>query len=283
MFNYLLFCIGELLALRVPLRIGYMLAVALSDIRYLFAGEDRYSVFNNLKVIFPDKTDAEIKKISRGMFRNFAKYLVDFFRFAKINKAYIRKNVSVEHIDNFDAALAHKKGIVCLTAHIGNWELGGAVIGMLGYPFWVVALPHKYKKLDEFFNNQRGQKGVQVIALGRQTGRECLRVFRKNAILALLGDRDFTEEGVTVDFFGKPTMIPEGPAVLSLKSGAPIIPGFMVRNTDDSFTLRFEEPIFPDCGKEELMRRYLAVIESYIRRYPDQWFMFRKFWRDERK
>src|SRR4030042_1728242 len=81
----------------------------------------------------------------------------------KIDLAYTRKNIKIENISYIDEVLARGKGAITVTAHLGNWELGGVVIALSGYPFWAVALPHKYKKIDNFFNHQRGSKGMKVI------------------------------------------------------------------------------------------------------------------------
>jgi KDO2-lipid IV(A) lauroyltransferase len=124
---------------------------------------------------------------------------------------------------------------------------------------------------------------VHVIPFGK-AAKQCLNVLRENKILGLVGDRDFGNKGIVLDFFGKPTLFPEGPAAFSLKTGAAIVPGFMLRNTDDSFVFRLEKPIEfqPSGDKErdtqELIRRYKMIFEDYIRRYPEQWYMFRRFW-----
>ncbi len=283
MWSYLLYRVGQFLALALPLRCAYGLAVFVSDVRYLFADKDRRAVKGNLSAIFPDKTPQEICRIRRRMFRNFAKYLVDFFRHSKIDREYIARCIKIENLQYFDEALASGKGTVVLTAHLGNWELGGVVMGLLGYQPWVVALPHKSKKVDDFFNAQREVAGTKVIPLGRAV-RTCLHLLKENKMIALVGDRDFTEKGAVVDFFGKPTILPEGPAALSLKTGAPIVAGFMVRNPDDTFTLRLEKPIaYVGSGNDgrdipALLNCYKVIIERYIREYPDQWFMFRRFW-----
>ena len=100
----------------------------------------------------------------------------------------------------------------------------------------------------------------------------------------MVGDRDFSENGIILDFFGKPTHFPEGPAAFALKLGTPVIPGFMLRNPDDSFTLRIEKPIeFTPTGNKtkdlvDLIGVYNNILEDYIRRYPEQWYVFRKFW-----
>ncbi len=285
MFNYILYKIGQLIALYLPLNLAYKIALCISDLHYLFAAKDRRITKENLKVIFPDKSDREISRIKINMFRNFAKYLVDFFRFSKLDTKYIKENIKVENIHYIDEALSKGKGTIIVSAHLGNWELGGVVIALLGYSFWIVALPHKYRKVNDFFNFQRGNKGINVIPLGR-AARQSLDILKENRVLALAGDRDFSEKGLVLDFFGRPTVFPQGPAALALKTGATIIPGFMVRNNDDSFTLRFEKPLnLTSTGNRDsdligLTAQYKNIFEDYIRKYPDQWYAFRKFWKD---
>ena len=261
------------------------MAVVISDLRYCFAFKDRAAVKENLQVIFPEMELGAIKRIRRSMFRNFAKYLVDFFCFSKINQAYIKKKIQIKNSENFDSALSRKKGVIALTAHLGNWELGGVVLALLGYPLWAVVLEHKDKRVNEFFINQRESKGIKVIPLGG-AARQCIKVLRENKILALVGDIDFVESGLEVDFFGRKTTLPSGPSVLALNTGAVIVPGFLVRNPDDSFTLFVERPLeYQPTGDKQkdcqrIIREYVAIFEKYIRRYPDQWYMFRRFWKE---
>jgi len=293
MFGYILYRIGQFIALSLPLKLAYGIAILISDLHYIFADKDRLAVRENLKVIFPEKSGREIRKIRIAMFRNFAKYLVDFFRFSKLDTDYIKRNIKLENIRYFDEALSKGKGAIVLTAHLGNWELGGVVVSLLGYPLWAVALPHKDKRVNNFFNSQREGKGLRVIPLGKAV-RLCLNLLKENKVIALAGDRDFTSKGVVMDFFGRPTFLPEGPAAFSLKTGAAIVPGFMLRNADDTFTLKIEKPLQFTRGnskihyrqeKEDqdsdltgLIKQYKTTIEDYIRKYPDQWYMFRKFW-----
>jgi lauroyl/myristoyl acyltransferase len=283
MADYFLYLLGQSIALSMPLPLAYRLAIFISDVRSVFAAADRRAVTENLRIIFPDKSAGEIVRIRRRMFRNFAKYLVDFFRFSKLDKEYLKRYVKFENLHYFDEAFSRGKGVIAVTAHLGNWELGGAVVGLSGYPVWGVALPHKNKKVNDFFNSQRESKGIRVIQLGKAV-RHCLHILGDNHLLALVGDRDFTEKGAVVSFFGKSAYFPEGPAALSLKTGAPIIPAFMLRDDDGGFVLKIEKPIsfVPTGDKErdirELIGLYKGVIEKYIRAYPDQWYMFRKFW-----
>ena len=282
MFNYILCRLSQFLALRLPLQLSYALAVFISDVRSIFAVRDRSDVRENLKIIFPDKRDEEIAAIRRAMFRNFARCLVDFLRFSKIDQEYIQKNVVLEGMHHFDEALAQKKGVVALSAHIGNWELGAAVIALSGYPFSVVAFEHKHKKLAAFFRAQRERMGIGVIPL-KNAARPSIRALGENKMVALVGDIDFGGKMIKAEFFGRAVMLPQGPAALALATGAVIVPGFMLRNKDGSFTLKIEPPInfIPSGNKGEdltqLMFKCKSVIEDYIRRYPQQWHMFRKF------
>ncbi|MDD5255190.1 MAG: lysophospholipid acyltransferase family protein [Candidatus Omnitrophica bacterium] len=282
MLNYVIYRFGQFIALHLPLKAAYAIAVLLADLHLALGFLDRRRVGENLRIIFPGFEPRKIRQVRRRMFRNFAKYLVDFFRFSQIDAEYIKSHIRIENLHYLNESLAEKKGVITVTAHLGNWELGGVVVAMMGYPLWGVALPHKDKIVDDFFNFQRQRKGLKVIPLGRAV-RQCLAILAQNEILALVGDRDFTERGVRVNLFGKPTIFPSGPAALSLKTGAPIVPGFLFRNKDDGFTLKFEEPIHPGSAPEgaqylAIVEKYRPIFERYIREFPDQWYMFRNFW-----
>ena len=272
------------LVLKLSLKNGYKFGIFVADLYSFFAFVDRKRVAENLKVIFPEKTAREIAVIRKKLFHNFAKYLVDFFRINTLDMEYVKKNIRVENMHYVDAALKEGNGAILATAHLGNWELGGVLIAMLGYPLLTVALSHKSKEVDEFFNGQRQSRGLRALPLGN-AAKGCLKALRNNEVLALVGDREFAGKGIVIDFFGKPAVFPLGPAGLSLQTKAKIIPGFMLRNEDDSFVLVMNEPIQyePSGDKEkdlkEIVTKYKNVFEDYIRRYPDQWYMFRRFWK----
>jgi lauroyl/myristoyl acyltransferase len=283
MFNYHLYKLGQFISLKVPLKFAYRIAVVCSDVHFVFADKDRAEVFANLKAIFPEKSKKELLKIRIQIFRNFAKYLVDFFRFEELDKEYIKRKIKIENIHYLDEALKEGKGVVLLSAHIGNWELGGVVLALLGYPLWAVALPHKSKKVNDFFNSQRQRKGMEVITFGK-AARTCLKLLKENKIVALVGDKDFSKEaGLVTDFFGRPTYLPKGPAAFAIKNGAVIIPTFVLRNPDDTFTLIIEKPV--DCGPgslEGITENCTKSIERIVKKHPEQWYMFKKFWIQEK-
>jgi KDO2-lipid IV(A) lauroyltransferase len=282
---FILYKIGWFLALILPLRIGYLLAILLADLWHLVSYEDRLAVADNLKILLPSEKD--IFSYSKLVFRNFAKYLVDFFRFSKIDEDYIKKYVKVEGREYLDSALSGKRGVIALTAHIGNWELGGTIMAMLGYSLNAIALEHKDRRINRFFINQREKKGVKVLSFGLDTKRY-FDILADNQIIAILGDRDFSGNGVRVDFLGKLANLPKGPAVLCLRTGSPIVPGFMIRDKNAHFRFIFEKPIEAQRTGNiqediiQISKRFSNVIERFVRLYPTQWFMFRRFWEEER-
>jgi len=283
MLQFLIYRLGQFLALTLPLKAGYALAIFIAKLQYLFSRRDRCIVYGNLRAVFPSKDEKEIASLAKEVFVNFAKYLVDFFRFEKIDKRFLEKKIRVIGRENLDEVLKRGKGAITLTAHIGNYELGGAVMALLGYHFNAVALNHKNKLVNDFFVGQRARTGVKVISLGSALKR-CYEVLSRGEILALVGDRDFSNHGMAIEFFGRKALVPKGPAAFYVRAGIPIVPGFLVRMPDDSFELRFEKSISYqatgdiEADEKKVTDLCIKVIEDYVRRYPSQWYMFRRFW-----
>ena len=294
MFKYYLYRFARFLVNRLSLVTSYKLGVILSDIQYVCSFRDRRAVRNNLRRILlacpggmPPGVD--LSAMAREVFRNFGKYLVEFLRMdGMVNQDFIARRVKIENIDRITRALEKGKGAIIMTAHIGNWELGAVLLNMLGYPLMAVTLPHKERPVNDLFNHQREVHGITVVATHNAI-RKCMEQLKSNKIIAIVGDRDFTVKGgELIDFLGSKALIPKGAAIFSKKTGAPIIPTFLIREPDGTFRLSILEPMFPPKEADEegvpeeeairrIMRRYLAVIEDQIRRYPTQWLLFREF------
>lgn len=281
MLSYLIYKLGFFIANNTSIKFAYALARFLCDIHFLYSRTDRHAVLNNLRQIIPQEDD--LVSCARKVFRNFGIYLVDFFRTPKLNKENVLEKNKVVNLNYIDEALKKGKGVIVVSAHLSNWELGGLIMSLLGYPISAVAYPHKEEKVNNFFNSQRESKGLEVIPVGN-AARRCIENLKANKIVALVGDREFTPNGVIIDFFGKKTLIPKGPATLSLLTGAPLILGFVIREKENNFKLVFEKLLefIPSGDREKdifnLTREYLDMIEDCIRRYPDQWLMFRRYW-----
>ena len=280
MLIFIFFKLSYFLATRLPVCFGTWFAVACSLLKFHFSPRDRKAVQANLRRILPHATEDEIYGKAREVFLNFGKYLYEFFRLKYVSREMLGHRMVIKGLEHIDEALERGKGIIILTAHMGNWELGAVFMALIGYPMVAVALPHRDRRVNNFFNRQRQRIGVKVIASQGVAVRHIYEVLRANAIVALVGDRDFSKTGVRMPFLGAEKVIPRGPAVLHLRTGATILSGFVLRQPDDSCVLEFKK--LPESPKNEraIIATYVGVIEEMIRRYPTQWLMFREFWKE---
>jgi len=280
--SFLLYKLGQIKSLVLPVKVTCWIADRVADLKCSLCAGDRRNVKKNLKVIL-GQNNGDLDRSARRVFRNFGRYLVKFFRFSLIDDSHIDRYIKIVGTENLDKALEKKKGVIALSAHLGNWELGGVALAVLGYPVNAVALDHSNRLVNDLFIKQRTRKGVKVIPLGTPI-RRTFKALANNELVALVGDRDFSQKGIRVEFFGRMAQIPRGPAAISLKTGAPLVPGFSVTDKDNKPLLIFEPPVSieptGDMDKDilTLTKKYLKVIEKYIKRYPEQWFMFIDFW-----
>ena len=255
---------------------AFACAERLADLRWRCAADDRAAVETNLSVLLGGELP-EQPRFVREVFRNFGRYLVEFFTIQRIGQP----QVTVDGYDHLVTALNRRRGVIVLTAHLGNWEVGAALIRRMGHPVAAVALPHADPQMDRLFNRQRQRCGIEVIGLGRDAVRRSLQTLQAGRLLGILGDREFADNGLPLPFGGGMMTLPKGPALLSLRGRAPIVPTFLMREGSWRFRLCFEPPIWPplsDRGAGSLrmlIRSYAASIERYVKRFPEQWLMFR--------
>jgi lauroyl/myristoyl acyltransferase len=283
MFEYLFYQLVTFISTTFPLRFSYWVALRVSDAYWLLDRKACERVKRNLRrVIGPGAPEAKISYEARWTFRHFGKNIAEFCRFSKFDKRFVEKYVYLDGAGHIDEALARGKGAILLTGHFCNWELGGCVLGLMNYPVTVVARTHANRRVNDFFLGQRQAKGLTVVPLGGAV-RACYDALARNGIVGLLGDRDFTDKGVRVKFFGTEVSFPRGAAHLAYRTGAPILPLFVLRRSNDAFILRIHEPIFLDPAKprdEEVRaatQRYAAILEDYIRWNPSLWWVFEDF------
>lgn len=289
MFKFLLYKLGQFLVNYLSVNMTCRIARFLSDMQYTFSFRDRRAVYNNLSVITRDSS-VNLEHLTRNVFRNFGIYLIEFFRMHKmVTPEFIKQHIRLHNFQYLNEVKAQNRGGIFLTAHLGNWELGGAVMASLGHKMVAVALPHKERPVNNLFNQQREDKGITIVPIS-QAIRRCMETLKNNGLVGLVGDRDFNLHGELLNFLGRKAIVPRGPAVLSLRSGAPVIPVFLTREQDGTFDLHICQPIYPpedQIGQDNteamlnIIKQYVPVIESFIRKYPDQWLMFRKFWVEE--
>lgn len=277
--------LAEVMARLLPRRLSYGLARRVADLYIVFDKRGRECVISNLKQIHSSSGVAlsprALRSLARENFLNFAKFLVDFFKFLRLDR---RRMERIVHYGNLpavlDGLLQHDKGVIFVSAHLGNWELGAAALASLGYKFNAVALWIPDEKINNLYQQYRKSRGIHPIPFGR-AARECIGALRRNEILGVIGDRDFSAANRTVEFFGRPARLPEGPAKLALATGAPLLPTFMIRLPDDTFAYIVDEPIWADKSRQtvdDIMRQVAVALERVIRQHSEQWFLFHDLW-----
>ena len=279
--GYVLYEMGGILARIVPVSVSYSIAVLLARLNFLSNARSREAVILNLRHVLGDSvSDREIKKTAKKTFINFSVFIVDFLRFPRTSEKSIISSVDMDMVRVLKEEVGRGKGVIVLGAHVGNWELGGAILSMSGFPLSVVAMPHTNELIDRFFVRRRTKKGIEMVTREHATS-ELLGSLRRGECIAILGDRNILGPGMETEFFGSPALMPYGHVVLSLRTGAPIVPGFVVRERGNRFKFCVEEPIRPGSGAgafEDIMHRCIRAMERYVRRYPDQWFTFEPVW-----
>ena len=219
-----------------------------------------------------------LSRIAEDNLRNFASALCDLCYTERLSESFIREKVATRGLERLNEALMKDRGAILATAHIGNWELGGMVSSRLGYSVTAVALAHTQKSVDGAFQKRRLSNDVRVILLGGSM-RGCYNVLKKNEVLAMVGDILFGKDGIEAPFLGKTLKFPGGLARLSIATGAPIVPAFFVVESRNPtrYLLEIRQPI-QGSTEGELTRAFVEEVETMIRRYPDQWYNFKKFW-----
>lgn len=210
----------------------------------------------------------------------------EFSQFPKYSRTNISSIVSLEGHENFLAARANGKGVLILTGHIGAWELSPYAHALYGYPLSFLARAVENSKVDELVNRYRGLAGNEPIEKNR-AAREMLRILGRGETIGILADQNtLPEEGVFVDFFGVPACTTSGLARIALRTGAAVVPGYVLWDDPSAiYRLCFEPSVqLARSGDEEQdvlenTARFAKVIERVIREHPDQWVWVHKRWK----
>ena len=266
----------------LPRPILYACASLVGVLVFVFSRRDRCNVRNNLNIIFGGQTSsARLRRFLWKFFQNYAFYMVDFFRLLSMSLAESRSYAQLyEGRRHLDEALAKGRGVVLLTAHLGHWEIGGLGLRAMGYPINVVTIKHNSVFTNNLVNTMRNRHGIRVIELGSSAydGIEIIRALAQKEVVAILGDRVYSERSGTVDLFGRKVQLPLGPVLLAMAARAPIVPAFSVMEAPGRYRGIIEPALDlqngPDRDKalKHNLQQVASIFEEYIRRYPDQWF-----------
>lgn len=257
---------------------------------YYFAVSAARKAKKNLKDCFPEKTEAEIKAITKKIFINQGKNFFELANFPRIDSSFLKGISSIENRHLIKEGIKKGKGILFVSAHTGNWEITAAAVADLGVPVNVVAKKIYIKELNDMLVGYRTNKNVKVILRDApDTARKLLRALKKGEIIAMLIDQDTSVPGVFVDFFGRPAWTPSGLAVMALRTGAQVLIGIDQRleglghKTVVSGPLTAEPSGDFDKDVVNLTQKASKVLEEHIRKYPEQWVWFHERWKTVKK
>ncbi len=290
MIEYWIFRLIILLGRPFSPKVGYFFARIIADICYLFFRGKRRALKDAMSRILDSADEREVSRASHRSFRNFGKYVVDFIHFLDTTPEEVRRRIVFEDFEPINKAMAEGRGIIFITLHFGNWDMGAAGLSAYGYPVNVVAETFEYPRMNALIQGSRRHLGMKVTPI-EKVGPSIVRALRRGEILALLIDVPEPGGTVRVDFFGAPIEVPAGPARIALRTGARVMPAVLVRVRGEEDKIRPVvdlELTYEKTGDEQedvrrLTQQIMSSLERLIRHHPDQWFIFHPLWNRAQK
>ncbi len=238
----------------------------------------------NIRKAFGDRfTAAQRRAIARQSTINISKTMLELLKMQYLRPEQVEKLVSLEGLKHLQAPHQRGQGVILLTAHFGNWELGGARITAEGYPMVVIARDASEQFSASVINRARTRHNMTVI--GREDLRAMLETLRSNKLLAILPDQHAARGGIVVDFLGRPAATAPGPAVLALRTGCAIVPFFTYRQPNGTLHTRLFPPLeftaTSNRGEDvrALTQKINQTIGAQIAEYPDHWLWLHNRWK----
>ena len=268
----------------LPERSAYRLAYAAADFLTKRNGKNVSRLRSNLQRTQPNMTQLDLDLLVIDAMRSYMRYWCDTFRFPDWSPERVRETVAVNNEHLLLDAIAAKTGVIVSLPHAGNWDHAGAYFCAKGINLVTVAEHLKPEKLFLKFLSYRQAMGMEVLPLdGRVLGTLAQRL-RQGALVALVADRDLSRSGIDVNFFGGPSRMPAGPALLALKTSAPLITAF-VSYTESGIHIDFNEVAIPTMGTDEekvveIVQRMADQFSNGISSHPQDWHMLQRIWID---
>ena len=271
----------------LPRRCALSVSGWIGGVAYLAAHGSRRMTLDNLTRAYGDEMSArQIRQLAGNVFREMGRNVVDVARLPRITAENVDELVRTDGLPYLESAYGEGRGVVAVSAHLGNFELMGTFLALKGYAVTVVAAPLYDPRLDALLRRNRVRGGLNVVYRDRAVS-AVFRALKKGHVVGLLVDQDTRGAGVTVPFFGLPARTPTGPAVLAGRAGAPIVPMAVHRLPDDTHLVSVRPPIRPVGGTPEDVERttgaYTAELERFIREAPAQWVWMHDRWKASRR
>ncbi|HXE08572.1 MAG TPA: lysophospholipid acyltransferase family protein [Acidobacteriaceae bacterium] len=253
---------------------------------YRLLGRLRRVGLCNLNLAFPEKSPKERVQILRRLYRNLGWLLAEFCQMSHYTAENTRSFLRYDGLEHYLAARDRGKGVLIVTGHLGAWELSSYYHSLMGHPMSIVIRRLDNARVDQLVNAIRCLHGNRVLHKD-DFARGLLAAMRHGETVGILMDTNMTPpQGLFVPFFGRQACTASGLARVALKTGAAVLPGFMLwEESEQKYVLRFGEEIpLLNTGDDEAdalanTARFTAVIEDWVRRYPDQWLWVHRRWK----
>jgi len=239
---------------------------------------------SNLSRVCPEKSDLEMDLLMKQAMSSYMRYWCDTFRSPDWSRERISQTVTVDGEELLTEPMKSGTGVIVALPHAGNWDHAGAYFCAMGFPLVTVAERLKPEALFNKFLEYRQNIGMEVLALDSRSMATLLKRAREGALIALVADRDLSKSGIDVSFFGHPSRMPAGPALLAIRTGIPLITAY-VSYTEAGIHIKFDSVDIPSEGTES--ERIAAVVHSCanlfasgIKSAPQDWHMLQRIWID---
>ena len=279
-------------AVALPERLAYGLARAAGSLAARASVKQRPQVEKNLARVtrLPPRSRALRACVVRA-YQSYARYWLETFRLVRETPEFFLERFESEGLEFVDEARAKGSGVIVVGAHLGNWDAAGAWAAASGRPVTAVAEVLSPRRLFDFFVAHRERLGISIEPASAGVISRLADAVAQGRIVAIVGDRDLRGRGPKVIFFGEPAPLPAGPALLGLRTGAPIMPmgvyGIKGAGGRRGWRARILEPIDPTLysgphALTELTQEIASRLERLIALHPEQWHVFQPFWSADR-
>ena len=270
------------LANALPRDVSQQIAGALGSASYTLSAEAREALRSNLALV-TGKNGNDLDELCRENFANFVKMLADYFYGSLAEPEQIRALVETwRGFENIVAARERGKGGILITAHLGNWELGGILLALEGVPLTVVTLEEPSTELTQWRENYRRRLGIKTVAVGSDPFSfvSIIGALRRGEFVAMLVDRPYAHSGAPVRLFGHDTLFSSAPSLLWQHTDASVLPAFVFQTKSDHYISTVEPPIEMTTDTAANAQRIATVFESIIRAHPEQWYNYVPIWKN---
>jgi KDO2-lipid IV(A) lauroyltransferase len=269
----------------LPLAAARPLGRSLGTLLWML-GARRSTTLRNLALVYPQRSAAERRRLARRCYRHFGAMICDTIAMSRLDPVGLCERLTLVGWERLAEAESRGRGLLVLSAHLGNWEVAARPVGLYRGPFHVVVRPFNNPLVYRYMDRERERFGERQIAK-RGAAKQIFRVLREGGKAGMVMDQRVRPgQGIVLPFLGHPALVTPLPASVALRQGTPAVSIVAWPQPGGRYRVELGEPILPPDGGErdddvvaELTTRYLAALERDIRRQPEQWLWMHRRWR----